>query len=287
MHAREHVQLAAYLAIHAPAYLRGRVTYSPTALEQYWIASKCRLDRWGIRLKTHSQLLETGSVSDLPRFWNAARPVIEEILVSDILTRVWISICVAHDRIQMKNVAEPVARSVFLGHMEARNRALNLLLHGRGLEATMMVPLNRLRRRSERWTDMLLGYIAADTDVNSFGFDQERVREFGNDIRSERGSSHKTASWTLLLESAIEAFGTQLVNEPANADMNRDIAGAVMNTFGAELFDQNTLINPMWEARIVNLADDAQRLVEQLLTTNDPVLKRKQQQRARWSSPRM
>ncbi len=278
MHAREHVQLAAYLAIHAPEYLRGNTGHSPVALEQYWIASKCRLDRWGIRLKTHSQLLESGSAMDLPRFWNAARPVIEEILVSDILTRVWISICVAHDRIQRKSVAEPVARSVFLGHMEARNRALNLLLHGRGLEATMMVPLNRLRRRTERWTDMLLGYVAADTDVNSFGYDQARVREFGSDIRSERGATPKQTSWTLLLETAIEAFGNQLVSEPSNADLNRDIASAVMACFGADLFDQNTVINPMWESRILHLADDAQSLVEQLLSPEEPVVKRQRRE---------
>lgn len=285
MHAREHVQLAAYLAVHAPAYLRGKVTHSPTALEHYWISSKCRLDRWGIRLKTHAQLLESGSPIDFPRFWNAARPVIEEILVSDILTRVWISVCVAHDRIQRESIAEPVARSVFLGHMEARNRALNLLLHGRGLEATMMVPLNRLRRRTERWTDMLLGYIAADTDVNSFGYDQNRVREFGNDIRSERGATNKNASWTMLLETALEAFGGQLMTEPANADLNRDIANAVMASFGDDLFSQNTLINPMWESRIIHLADDAQQLVEQLLSPEPPILEQPRMEASRISFP--
>ncbi|PQO31537.1 hypothetical protein [Blastopirellula marina] len=276
MHAREHVQIAAYLAVFAPNYLRQKGVHSPSALESFWIASKCRLDRWGIRLKTHTTLLETGSTADLPRFWNAARPVIEEILVSDILTRVWISTCVAYDRIHRKVAAEPVARSVFLGHMEARNRALNLLLHGRGLEATMMVPLNRLRRRTERWTDMLLGYIASETDVNSFGYDQSRVREFGSDIRGERNAMTRNATWTMLLESAVDAFGNQLVNEPANADLNRDIAGAVMSCFGADLFDQTTLINPMWEARIANLADDAELLVEQLLTVNEPIVKRPQ-----------
>ncbi|PQO46497.1 hypothetical protein [Blastopirellula marina] len=274
MHAREHVQIAAYLAVFAPNYLRRRANHSPSALERYWIASKCRLDRWGVRLKTHSQLLETGSATDLPRFWNAARPVLEEILVSDIMTRVWVSVCVAYDRIHRKNAAEPISRSVFLGHMEARNRALNLLLHGRGLEATMMVPLNRLRRRTERWTDMLLGYIAAETDVNSFGYDQTRVREFGNDIRGERNAMTRNSTWTMLLESAVDAFGNQLINEPANADLNRDIAGAVMSGFGADLFDQTNLINPMWEARISNLADDTESLVAELLSLNEPVLKR-------------
>ncbi len=147
----------------------------------------------------------------------------------------------------------------------------------------MMVPLNRLRRRTERWTDMLLGYIAADTDVNSFGYDQARVREFGNDIRGERGSTNKSASWTMLLETALEAFGSQLVSEPANADLNRDIANAVMASFGDELFDQNALINPMWESRIIHLADDTQQLVEQLLSPETPIIQQQKRESPRIS----
>lgn len=270
MHAREHVQLAAYLAVHAPTYIRASPSLQPAGLERFWVASKCRLDRWGIRLKTHSQLVDGGKQSDLPRFWNAVRPVIEEILISDVLTRVWMSTCLAYDRIHRCNAAEPVVRSVFLGHMESRNRALNLLLHGRGLEAALMVPLNRLRRRAERWTDMLLGYIAAETDVNSFGYDQSRVREFATDIRDQRYRTTKGAAWALLLESALEAFGGEVCPEPANADLNRDIAQAVMASFGRELFDHTGLIRPMWESRIWNIADDAQSLVDQLLSYDDP-----------------
>ncbi|WP_144976998.1 hypothetical protein [Bremerella volcania] len=149
----------------------------------------------------------------------------------------------------------------------------------------MMVPLNRLRRRTERWTDMLLGYIAADTDVNSFGYDQARVREFGNDIRSERGATNKSASWTMLLETALEAFGSQLIGEPANADLNRDIATSVMASFGDELFSQNTVINPMWESRIIHLADDTQQLIEQLLSPETPIVEQQGREPSRISFP--
>jgi len=268
MHSREHVQLAAYLAIHSPKHLRNQGQIDVAALEKYWIVSKCRLDRWSVRLKTHSQLIKEGKQDDLARYWNAVLPVIEEILIGDILTRVWISICAAHDRIRRKLSAEPVARSVFLGHMESRNRALNQLLHGQGLPATLMVKLNRLRRRSERWTDMLLGYIATETDVNTFGYDHERVKQFAEDIRDERRDSNEGA-WVLLLESALEVFGNDSYQEPANPDLNRDIAAAVAGCFPIEFFAKTDLVQPMWEARIWQTAEQTQQLVDQLLSFED------------------
>lgn len=270
MHARDHVQLAAFLSVHGPDYLRHRGKLSSAGLERFWVHSKCRLDRWGVRLKTHSQLVETGKPSDLPRFWNAVRPVIEEIMIGEVLTRVWMSLCAASDRMHRSPSAEPIARSVFLGHMEARNRSLGLLLHGRGLEASLMVPLNRLRRRTERWTDMLLGYIATRTDVNSFGYDQARVREFAMDIREEREATQGNHSWIMLLESAIDAFGNELVSQPANADLNRDIAEAIMGCFRPGFFDRSGMLQPMWESRIWHVADNAQALVDQLLSLDEP-----------------
>jgi len=268
MHSREHVQLAAYLAINTPKYLRNQGAIGATCLEKYWIVSKCRLDRWSIRLKTHSQLVQTGKPEDHARYWGAVQPVFEEILISDILTRVWISLCAGHDRIQRKLAAEPIARSVFLGHMEARNRALNQLLHGHGLPATLMVKLNRLRRRAERWTDMLLGYIATETDVNTFGYDQDRVLQFAEDIRDERRQS-PNASWVLLLESAVEVFGNDCYKDPANPDLNRDIAAATTACFPIEFFAKTDLVQPMWEARIWQAAEQTQGLVDQLLSVED------------------
>lgn len=268
MHVREHVQLAAYLALNAPNYFRDQGVILSNGLEPYWVASKCRLDRWGIRLKTHAQLVSTGKRDDMPRYWNAVRPVFEEILVGDVLTRVWMSLSSAHDRITRRNVAEPIARSVFLGHMEARNRALTLLLSGKGLDASLMVPLNRLRRRCERWTDMLLGHIAADTDVNNFGYDQDRVREFGSDIRGQRRKLDRHAKWILLLESALDAFA-DLNPEPANGDLNQRIADTMMGCLGSALFDREGLRQPMWISRIMHMTEDTQALVDQLLSSDE------------------
>ena len=65
--------------------------------------------------------------------------------------------CFAYDRTRGVVEAEPVARSVMLGHSEARHRVLTLWSAASGIDARTPVKLNRLRRHAERWTDLLVG----------------------------------------------------------------------------------------------------------------------------------
>ena len=46
MHARDLAELAALVAIHSPLIVEGAGRVPHEASEQYWTASKCRLDRW-------------------------------------------------------------------------------------------------------------------------------------------------------------------------------------------------------------------------------------------------
>ncbi|TWT33284.1 hypothetical protein [Blastopirellula retiformator] len=270
MHSRDQVQLAALLATHAPIQIRSMKQISAKGLEQYWTNSKARLDRWGRLLKDHSESVKNATAADLPRHWETIRPVLEEILISDVLTRIWTSLCIAFDKIHRSETAEATVRSVFIGHLEARNRALNLMVYGRGLDADLAVKLNRLRRRTERWTDMLLGYVAVATDVRNMGFDNDRVQEFCRDIREQARAGSHSAGWPLLLSSALDAFRTSTIDSPAHPQFNQQIAAAIMSCFGPELFDSTGVIRPLWELRISNYADDTQTMVEQLLSLESP-----------------
>ncbi|PQO41389.1 hypothetical protein [Blastopirellula marina] len=270
MHSRDQVQLAALLATHAPVQIRAMKQISSKGLEQYWINSKARLDRWGRLLKEHSEVIKEAGAHRLNGHWDAIRPVLEEILISDVLTRVWTSLCIAFDRIHQSESAEATVRSVFIGHLEARNRALNLMVYGRGLDADLAVKLNRLRRRTERWTDMLLGYVAIATDVKNMGFDNDRVQEFTRDIREQARDGSHSAGWPLLLSSALDAFRTSTIDVPAHPHLNQQITSAIMACFGPELFDSTGVIRPLWELRISNYADDTQTMVEELLSLESP-----------------
>src|SRR5262245_1242568 len=96
MHCRETAELAAWVALHSPLLVQGAGRVPQLASEQYWSASKCRLDRWRQLLK---QVLASADQPVKPPTlsWPRVRPVLEEILTSELLTRIWTATCAAYD----------------------------------------------------------------------------------------------------------------------------------------------------------------------------------------------
>src|SRR4051812_46474662 len=181
MHARDLAELAALLALHSPSIVHGAGRIPFACHEQYWSASKCRLDRWGRLLR---QLTQASGQPELPATlsWPRVRPALEEILVSELVTRLWTAVATAHDQHHGDDGLEPIARNVFAGHLDARRRLLTLLAEARVIALPEVTKLNHLRRRVERWTDMLLAHLAGTIDVNEFAFDMERARDFAEDL---------------------------------------------------------------------------------------------------------
>ena len=123
MHVRELVELAAVVAVHAPAFARQGNVVPQSAIEQYWVASKCRIDRW---LRLLQRLTDAAEQLPVPAAlsWPRVRPALEEILASELLTRIWTAAAVAHDENRADENLAPIARNIWLSHLEARRRLL-------------------------------------------------------------------------------------------------------------------------------------------------------------------
>ena len=61
--------------------------------------------------------------------------MLEEILSGEVLTRVWTAVLCLDDRQHGGTEFESLARSIMIGHMEARHRVLLLLVRGPGIDA--------------------------------------------------------------------------------------------------------------------------------------------------------
>ncbi len=265
MHARELVELAAIVSAHGPVLIRGTRQLSATSIEQYWTASKCRLDRWSRSLKGFSTYAEEAGDRRRQAQWPLVRSVLEEILTGEVLTRVWTAVLCAHDRCHGNNAAEAVARSVLIGHLEARHRVLTLLVRSPAIETEGAVKLNHLRRRSERWTDLLVGYLVGMHDVSQFAVDPQRARQFSEDLRYRANLKGGRHTWPLVLASLRAAFGEGLCSISPNGDLNAEIASSILACFQAELFDSTGLFRSLWLTRLANVTNDAQGMVEDLL----------------------
>jgi predicted nucleic acid-binding protein len=270
MHAHELIELAAVAAVHGTPLILSREPIPADAIEAYWTASKSRLDRWGRALKDYTRQVTSDTAPISPRDQETVRAVLEEVLTGEVLTRVWSAVLCAYDRSRGTDQMEPVARSVLIGHLEARHRVLTLLVSGPGIDAEQAVKLNRLRRRIERWTDMLVGYLAARHDVTEFAIDPRRAKDFAEDLDIQQKSAGGRYAWPLTLASLRTAFRVGLSPLTPNADLNAAIASSVLSAFPASLFNSTGLLRSTWLLRMSRVTSDTQGMLNQLLRPNEP-----------------
>jgi hypothetical protein len=197
--------------------------------------------------------------------WPEMRPVVEEILASELLTRTWAAVASSYDRLHQIDLLSPVATSVLDSHQEARQRALLLLVRGCGLSLEESVALNRLRRQTERWTDMLLGSLAQQDNVSQFAFSAARACEFAADQRAAEGRDGGGQRWPLALASMRSAYRTSLMDACPNRDLNERIGGSILACCHSELLAASRVLQSRWLLRLNQIADDTEGLLADLL----------------------
>jgi hypothetical protein len=264
MHASELLELAAIVSAEGPVLVEGPGVLSASSLEQYWTASQCRFDRWAGVFKQLSAEA-SNPAEDWAMRWPVYRATLEEVLTSEVLTRVFGAVVTAYDAHRKSDQAEPIARSVMVGHLEARNRVLRHLVSGPGMNAEEGLRLDRLRRRSERWTDMLVGYLHGMVDVRQFAIDPDRAVDFGEDLNYRQRSTTCSQALALIQTSLRAAFRTANSLPTPNADLNERIATSVLACFRADLFDATGTLRSLWMTRLCNGAADVHGMLDDLL----------------------
>jgi hypothetical protein len=264
MHARQLVELAGVLSAEGPVLVRSKQRLSASGLEQYWITSKCRLDRWSRSLRSFAAEAQPKDPAARRAQWPHVRSVLEEILTGEVLTRVWTALACLCDRRHGGQDAEVVARSVLIGHLEARHRVLMLLVSGPGIEVDAAVKLNHLLHRVERWTDLLLGYLGGLGEVSDLAIDPNRARDFAQDLEA-RNRVLGPQAWLLALASLRMAFREGLAPISPNEDLNQGIGSAILACLPCDLFDATGQFQSLWLLRLYNLTNDVEGMIENLL----------------------
>ena len=273
MHTRELIELAAIVSAHGPVLVESREPIPARNIEQYWTVSKVRLDRWAWRLKRFADQSDS-SVRQHWNDWTGIRGVLEEIITGEMLTRAWTAVLCAYDQRRGTDEAEPVARSVMIGQMEARHRVMTLMIRAPGIDADAAMKLNRLCRRVERWTDLLVGHLTGFDDISEFAFDPQRAKDFAEDIRYRGSLPGGRQVWPLVMASLRAAFRQNLSPQSPNAELNARIAAAILACFPTDLFDSTGLLRSLWLMRMTNIAEDTQGKIDELLRLESPAVQR-------------
>lgn len=270
-HVRQLIELASLLATQAPGMMLGGTRIPGASMEQYWSASKSRLDRWGLAIKNYREEADRLDAFQLGQRWVAKRPMFEELFTSEALTRVWGAVIAGYDSARGQEQYEPLVRSVMHGHSEAKLRAMTFLASGAGVAARDAVALNRLRRRVERWTDLLVARLMQVADVSEYASNIDRANDFCQDFRDQATQENRRHAWGLAMASLRAAFSYGLSPVSPNADLNERIAQAITACFQPELFDSTGTFRSLWLIRMLHNTEDAQGLIEEFFAPTPAV----------------
>lgn len=206
MHARWLVDIAMMYVRQWPELLSNRTGLASAPTHAYWTRSRQRFDNWQESLLQHRLKIDSVGASKRVALWQSIRPTLEEIFLSDMLTRILATTTRTMERLGIDEEASPIAHSVFTAHEDVRNRCLRLMMLP-GLPVDQSVELNRIRHSLEHWTDRFLASLATATELTSdktetiteatkYAFRPELVSEF---IEEKRGGEINLANRDLLV----------------------------------------------------------------------------------------
>ena len=263
MQARDLVELAAVAALHGQQFIDDDGCCHDTALQAYWLASKCRFDRWGRALRRLREATDTSGSPTTP-----VRALLEEILSSEALTRLWAAVLAAYDQRHETDLVRPIATSVLTAHVDFRNRALGMLQNGSQVRQADARRLLRLHRRVGRWVDLLVAYLQRYYEVSQFAIRPDRCRDFAIDLRHEDRLPGQQYSRPLTLDSLKKALCHELYPSSPNADLNFRIGASVVSCFDAPDLESTGTLHWLWQFRLLNKTTDCEGMIRQLLETS-------------------
>ncbi len=262
MHANQLAELGSWVATNAGSLIYGENGQPALVSTGYWTSSRIRLNRWTTALKMFEQDFTDSTPSHDP--WPALSIVVQEILMSELLTRVWAAVVSSHDWYRQSDEMHGLAHSVHVGHIEAKNRAFRVMLEGRELNEEMFDQMNALRRRIERWTDLFLGQLPSASESAKFAFDRSRVADFNEEQNESFGPDH-----TIRLKVLAASFSSDLLRSnidfAANPDLNREIAAGILGCFPSDRFDSFGLPKSVRTIWLEKSQTDTQLLIDRLV----------------------
>lgn len=171
MKLRRLAELSALVTLHRGQVIASESLRSDEALHSYLRHARRRNTLWRKRLAVLTQTEDPAALSE------EMAPFVAEVFVSEMLTRIWTAVLCIRDLRQGCVQSSPVVRHVLVNVLELRLRLLQHLLNCAAPLGTLW-QADRLRRRVERWIDLLIGELACEEDVLEFAVDPERAVEF-------------------------------------------------------------------------------------------------------------
>lgn len=234
------VELAVHVSRNCDRVVENPDLLTEADLGNFWKYANRRISDWKLDLNRCNRQLTLSSEKNRLAKSREIDGLISELLVSDVLIRLWAGVLAGVDARRGTKWAEPIARHVMVDHLQARYLALQTLVDQQKLSRPRVLRLNKLRHSAERWTDVLLGRVICQWDVGDFAYNEDQAREFGECHLSYRDAATRETSWHLILSGARITFPTCPPVSPWRTACLRKIVGSIVHCFPERgLFDRS------------------------------------------------
>lgn len=227
-------EIAALMSAHGRLFIEQSDELSTETIGDYYILSRNRFNRW---MKDLSDLEKGLSIRDplhligLMPSRPATRTVTEQILINEMVARVWTILMMARDKYQGVDRIRPLAHNVFLGHLSVRHKALSVVLTDDRLQQGDLTAIDKLRRSTERWTDMLCCPLMHEFDLWQYAFHEDVARELLNDRADQQSLDHRSRAWVLILAGMRHSFQDKDGLAAPIHDDDRRLIRLMLNSF--------------------------------------------------------
>jgi hypothetical protein len=220
VNARETIELAIAIAREAalpcgePSAFSHEPIATPSSILDYWRGSVIRFGHW--RRALHTRADKRDELAAL----------VEEILSAEILARVWGARLAATESASASARFVDVAATVLAHHVDLRRAALELLCDPKLIRPHDAMSLDRLRRRAERWSDLLVGQWAIVADVSHWAPRPQRARQIAAE-HAPGGPLEEQPPWKIVAAALRASYRPVPRVLSPNAKLNARIAAAV------------------------------------------------------------
>lgn len=263
-------EVAAFASARSLALIESSHAINEEHLAAYWKCCRGRMIDWLKTLDDFECRLSNASPEEHQRLWVDLEPILSEIFVSEILTRVWGITLTAFDRQRGLRSAEPIARNTTNGHTEARNRALSLMVNGLKVPLSQLAKVDRLRRKAERWTDLLIGHLALRYQLPEFAFENQRSLDFGQSQLREIIQATDESVWEFVHAGVRLSFMGLANDHSESQPWNRGIVRSILGSFPIDCFDESGLFKSLRRIRIERPSPDSALSVASKTAPADP-----------------
>lgn len=240
MHAITLAELASTFVGMASTILKHRLLPAQEAAQALWTIHRSRCDEWNYRLASHRDALNRTGATARSRKWHEVMPVLQEILLTEPLTRTLACFASHLEELQLSDEFSPLLHSNLVSHIEARHRCLNLIVFGQGLSVESSVKLNRLRRNLETYSDQLLAVMPQSSTIEAYCFDARAI--LNTRMELSRTADALNGRWLQLHVQSLERQLWQNLQSDidwraANGRLNHRISQSVMGLVPHQTFD--------------------------------------------------